>query len=65
MTLLWVESELENPAFYLGYKGPKYFWYYATTPKNNDDIINQILIQMKIFDSSYKHFINIMNFLII
>lgn len=53
-----VLSELENLAFYLGFNGPKYFGYYATTPKNIDDIINQILIQMKIFESSYKHFIS-------
>ena len=53
-----VLSELENLAFYFGYNGPKYFGYYATTPKNIDDIINQILIQMKIFESSYKNFIS-------
>lgn len=53
-----VLSELENLAFYLGYNGPKYFGYYATNPKNIDDIINQIIIQMKIFESSYKHFIS-------
>lgn len=53
-----VLSELENLAFYLGYNGPKCFGYYATNPKNIDDTINQIIIQMKIFESSYKHFIS-------
>ena len=56
--MIRVLSDLENLAFYLGYNGQKYFGYYATTPKNIDDIINQILIQMKIFESSYKHFIS-------
>lgn len=58
MIMCRVLSELENLAFYLGFNGPKYFGYYATTPKNINDIINQILIQMKIFESSYKHFIS-------
>ena len=50
-------SELENLAISLSYPGKKYFGYYATIPGNYQDIINQIIFQMKIFDSSYKNFV--------
>ena len=49
-------SELENLAIFFGYDGPKIFGYYATNPKNFQDIINQILFQMTIFESSYNNF---------
>lgn len=49
-------SELENLAFFCGYNGPRLFDYYATKPKNFQDIINQILFQMTIFESSYNNF---------
>lgn len=49
-------SELENLAFFLGYDGPRIFGYYATRPNNFQDIINQILLQMTIFESSYNNF---------
>ena len=52
-----VLSELENLAITLSYPGKKYFGYYATIPNNYQDIINQIIFQMKIFDSSYKNFV--------
>ena len=52
-----VLSELENLAITLSYPGKKYFGYYATIPGNYQDIINQIIFQMKIFDSSYKNFV--------
>ena len=49
-------SELENLVWALQYQGKKYFCYYATIPKKFQDIINQILIQMQIFKSSFKSF---------
>ena len=49
-------SELENLVWALQYQGKKYFGFYATIPKNFQDIINQILIQMQIFESSFKSF---------
>lgn len=50
-------SELENLIIFLGYSGKKYFAYYATIPKNYEDIINQIIFQMTIFESSFKNFV--------
>lgn len=50
-------SELENLAISLSYQGPRYFGYYATIPNNHQDIINQIVLQMRIFESSYKNFV--------
>jgi hypothetical protein len=54
-------SELENLAIYLGYKyknkKERYFGYYASKQKNVKDIVNQIILQMIIFESSYKNFI--------
>lgn len=41
---------------FCGYNGPRLFEYFATKPKNFQDIINQILFQMKIFQSSYNNF---------
>lgn len=49
-------SELENLVINFSYPGKKYFGYYATIPSNYQDIIDQIVIQMKIFESSYKNF---------
>lgn len=49
-------SELESLAFFCGYNGPRLFGYYATKPRNFQDIINQILFQMTIFESSYNNF---------
>lgn len=51
-------SELENLVLHLGYKYEKgrYFEYYATKQKNIEDIIYQIILQMTIFESSYKNF---------
>ena len=50
-------SELENLAIFFSYPGKKYFGYYATIQKNYQDIINQIIFQMKIFESSFQNFI--------
>ena len=50
-------SELENLVINFGYPGKKYFGYYSTMPNNFQDIINQVILQMKIFESSYKNFI--------
>ena len=51
-----VLSELENLAHFTGYKGQRIFGYYSTDPKNFEDIINQIIFQMTIFESSYNNF---------
>lgn len=45
-------SELENLVVSLGYKGQKLFDYYASNQHNIEGIINQILLQMTIFESS-------------
>ena len=50
-------AELENLAIFSGYKGKIYFDYYATKGQKKNEIINQIVYQMAIFESSYKHFI--------
>lgn len=52
-----VLSELENLVIFFFYPGKKYFGYYATIQKNYQDIINQIIFQMKIFESSFQDFI--------
>ena len=49
-------SELENLAIMLLYPGQRIFGYYATMPSSHKEIINQIIIQMKIFESSYRNF---------
>ena len=51
-----VLSELENLAIHFSFPGKKLFGYYATIPSNYQEIITQIIIQMKIFESSYKNF---------
>ena len=50
-----VLSELESLAIHFSYP-EAYFGYYATIPSNYQDIIDQIIIQMEIFESSYKNF---------
>ena len=50
-------SELENLVVLLGYKDQKLFDYYASNQHNIEGIINQILLQMTIFESSYQNFI--------
>ena len=45
-------SELENLVVSLGYKDQKLFDYYASNQHNIEGIINQILLQMTIFESS-------------
>ena len=50
-------SELENLVIHFSYPGKRFFGFYATMPNNYQDIINQIILQMKIFDSSYKNFV--------
>ena len=50
-------SELENLAIYWGYKEKRIFGYYSTKAKDKKSIIDQILLQMTIFESSYKSFI--------
>ena len=49
-------SELENLVISFSYPGKRYFGYYATIPNNYQDIINQIIFQMEIFESSFKNF---------
>ena len=56
MIMCRVLSELENLAIISSFTGKKIFGYYATIPNNYQEIINQIIIQMKIFESSYKNF---------
>ena len=51
-----VLSELENLAFCCGYEGQKIFGYYSTISKDFQEIINQIIFQMTIFESSYTNF---------
>ena len=50
-------SELENLVVFLGYKEEKLFDYYASNQNKIEGIINQILLQMTIFESSYQNFI--------
>jgi len=50
-------SELENLAINLGYKRNKIFGFYSSKNKDKKGIIEQILLQMTIFASSYKSFI--------
>lgn len=50
-------AELENLVIISGYKGEVYFDYYVTKGQKKNEIINQIVYQMVIFESSYKHFI--------
>lgn len=52
-----VLSELENLVIFLGYKDKKLFDYYASNQNKIEGIINQILLQMTIFESSYQNFI--------
>lgn len=56
MIMCRILSELENLAIHFSYPGKVYFGYYATIPSNYQDIIDQIIIQMEIFESSYKNF---------
>jgi hypothetical protein len=51
-----VLSELENLALFFGYEGQKLFGYYSTKPSNFQEIINQIIFQMTIFESSYNNY---------
>jgi hypothetical protein len=50
-------SALENIAKILGYKERKIFDYYSTLSKDKNSVIEQILLQMKIFESSYKSYV--------
>ena len=50
-------SELESLAIDLGYKGKIIFGFYSTKSKDRKGIIDQILLQMTIFASSYKTFV--------
>lgn len=50
-------SELESLAICLGYKEKRIFGYYSTKSKDKKSIIDQILLQMTIFESSYKSFV--------
>ena len=50
-------AELENLAITCGYKGEIYFDYYVTKGQKKNEIIGQIVYQMVIFESSYKHFV--------
>ena len=50
-------SELKNLAIYLGYKEKRIFEYYSTKSKDRKGIIGQLLLQMTIFESSYKRFV--------
>jgi hypothetical protein len=50
-------SELESLAIDLGYKGKIIFGFYSTKSKDKKGIIDQILLQMTIFASSYKTFV--------
>lgn len=50
-------AELENLVIFTGYKEKIYFDFYATKGQKKDEIINQIVFQMIIFESSYKNFI--------
>ena len=52
-----VLAELENLIVSLGYQGETYFQYYTTKGQNKNQIINQIVLQMIIFESSYKNFV--------
>lgn len=45
-------SELESLVVSLGYKDQKLFDYYSSNQHNIEGIINQILLQMTIFESS-------------
>ncbi len=51
-----VLSELENLVFSFSYPRKRYFGYYATIPNNYQEIINQIIFQLQIFESSFKNF---------
>jgi hypothetical protein len=57
MIMCRILSELENLVIFFSYPGKKYFGYYATLQKNYQDIINQIIFQLKIFESSFQDFI--------
>lgn len=50
-------SELESLAIDLGYKGEIIFGFYSTKNKDKKGIIDNILLQMTIFASSYKSFV--------
>ena len=50
-------SELENLAILLGYKEKRIFGYYSSKVKDKKSAIDQILLHMTIFESSYKNFI--------
>ena len=50
-------AELENLVIFTGYKEEIYFDFYATKGQKKDEIINQIVFQMIIFESSFKNFI--------
>lgn len=50
-------SELENLAIDLGFEGKKTFAFYSTKSKDRKAIVDQILLQMTIFESSYKKFV--------
>ena len=55
--LVKLMAELENLVILLGYKEKNYFNYYATKGQNKQEIINQIVFQMVIFESSYKNLV--------
>lgn len=50
-------AELENLVIFTGYKEKIYFEFYATKGQKKSEIINQIVFQTTIFESSYKNFI--------
>lgn len=52
-----VLSELENLAIVLGYKEKPKFEFYSSKSKDIKQIIEKIVFQMTIFESSYKSFI--------
>ena len=52
-----VLSDLESLAIDLGYKKQTLFGYYSSKSKNRKEIIDRIILQMTIFESSYKNYV--------